>query len=177
MVLEEQKQFQPPAILEKRKLQFTNAFNVCSGLCSLYKCNELKKEYEDEGGFKYDFVIRTRFDFGLSEPLNLDDYTQRVIYAPNDNSHNYGIADVFAIGSSYNMDIYSDVYNNIEDLLNSHNPGIYTASYCDKPDNMGQEQLLQKQLDNNNVKFELKDFKNFLFRDEDKRTRIHSIEG
>ena len=46
------------------------------------------------------------------------------------------------------------------------------SDYCDKPDNMGHEQILQKHLENNEIKFELKNFKNYLFRDKDKRTRI-----
>ena len=177
IVLEEQKQFDILQIFEQRKLKFTNVFNVYSGLCSVFKCNELKKKYEFENNFKYDFVIRTRFDFGLSKSLDIDNYIDNVIHAPNDNSHNYGFNDQFAIGSSHNMDIYSDVYNNIEYILNSHKSDIYTANYCDKPGNMGQEQLLQKHLENNNIKFLLTDFKNFLFRDKNERTRVHSVEG
>ena len=176
IIIEEQKQFDVPELLEKRKLKFTNTFNVCSGLYSVWRCNQLKKDYELENNFIYDWVIRTRYDFGLSEPLIIDNLDNNIIYAPNDNSHKYGFNDQFAIGSSFNMDTYSDVFLHIEDILESHRSGIYTAHYCEKPDNMGQEQLLNKHLDNNNVKFETRDFKNFLFRDKGKRTRIHSIE-
>ena len=73
--------------------------------------------------------------------------------------------------------VYSNVFPNIEDIINSHQEGIYTANYCDKPDNVGHEQILQRHLENNNIKFELRNFKNYLFRDKDKRTRIHSVEG
>ena len=61
------------------------------------------------------------------------------------------------------MDIYSDAFNHIEYLLNSgyNNP-------------MGHEQLIQKHLENNNVKFELRDFKNFLWRHEGNRSLVHS---
>ena len=75
------------------------------------------------------------------------------------------------------MNIYSDAFLHIEKTIESHNSGVKTAHYCDKPDNMGHEQILQKHLENNEIKFELKNFKNYLFRDKDKRTRIHSIEG
>ena len=176
IVLEEQKQFDIPPILEKRKLKFTNTFNVCSGLYGVYKCNQLKKDYELENNFKYDWVVRTRYDFGLSEFLNIDNFDNNFIYAPSDNSHNYGFNDQFAIGSSFDMDVYSNAFLEIKQTLESHNPGIYTTHYCDKPDNMGQEQLVQRYLDNNSIKFKTVDFKNFLFRDKDKRTRIHSIE-
>jgi hypothetical protein len=177
IVIEEQKQFDVPELLEKRKLKFTNTFNVCSGLYGIWKCNQLKKDYELENNFMYDWIIRIRYDFGLAEPLNIDNFDNNFVYIPSDNSHKYGFNDQFAVGSSLNMDIYSGVFPKIEQILKSNNSGIYTADYCDKPDNMGQEQLLQKHLENNNIKFELLDFKNFLFRDKDKRTRIHSIEG
>ena len=177
LFIEKQKHFIIPEEFEKRKLKFTNTFSVYSSLYSVFKCNELKKEYEIENNFIYDFVIRTRFDFGLSEMININNFKKDIIYAPNDNSHNYGFNDQFAIGSSKDIDIYSNVFLNIKSILKSHNTGIYTAHYCKQPDNVGHEQLLQRHLENNNVKFELLDFKNFIFRDEDKRTRIHSIEG
>ena len=176
ILIEKQVQLNVPEILEKRKLKFTNTFGVCSGMYSIYKCNELKKEYEKENSFEYDWVIRTRADFGLSEPLNLSQFDNSIVYAPNDNNHNYGFNDQFAIGSSKNMNIYSDTFLYIKETIDSHNAGIKTAHYCDKPDNVGHEQILQKHLENNEIKFELKNFKNYLFRDKDKRTRIHSIE-
>ena len=175
--IEKQIQLNVPNILEKRKLKFTHTFGVCSSLYSVYKCNELKRQFEIENNFEYDWVIRTRSDFGLSEPIELNNFDNSIIYAPNDNSHNYGFNDQFAIGSSKNMNIYSDAFLHIEKTIESHNSGVKTAHYCDKPDNMGHEQILQKHLENNEIKFELKNFKNYLFRDKDKRTRIHSIEG
>ena len=166
MHLETQIPFSVPDILEKRKTYYSNAFNICSSLYSIYKCNELKKEYEKQNNFKYDLVIRTRLDFGFHEPLNINEYDPKFIYVPNDfGTKRYGFNDQFAIGSSYNMDIYSDVFNKIEYTLNSYG------------DLMGHEQLIQKHLENNKIDFILKDFKNFLWRHEGNRSRIHSIEG
>ena len=153
-----------PPILETRKTTYANAFNICSSLYSIHKCNELKKEYEDQNNFKYDLVIRTRLDFGFSEIINIKDFNQNIIYVPNDYGiDRYGFNDQFAIGSSFNMDIYSDAYNNIEYILNSG----YEK-------NMGHEQIIQKHLENNNIKFELRDFKNFLWRHEGNRSLVHS---
>ena len=176
MLLDKQIKFDVSELLERRKLKFTNSFNVYSSLCSIYKCNELKKDYEIENGFEYDWVIKTRYDFGISEPLDLENLNSDVVYAPNDCNHRYGFNDQFAVGSSKNMDVYSGVFPIIEDVIESHKSGIYTASYCDKPDNMGHEQMVQRQLDNNNVKFELIDFKNFLYRGDKDRTRVISTE-
>ena len=177
VLIEKQKHFDIPEVFEKRKLKFTHTFGVYSSLYSVYRCNKLKRNFELDNGFTYDWVIRTRFDFGLSEPVNINKFNSDIIYAPDDNNHRYGFNDQFAIGSSKNMDIYSNVFSNIESIIESHNSGIYTAPYCEKPDNMGHEQLVQRHLENNNIKFELINFKNFLFRDENKRTKIHSIEG
>ena len=167
LYLETQIPFNVPSLLESRKTYYANAFNICSSLYSIYKCNELKKEYENQHNFKYDLVIRTRLDFGLSEPINIEKYNTKTIYVPSDfGTNRYGFNDQFAIGSSYNMDIYSEAFNNIEYILESG----YT-------DPMGHEQLIQKHLENNKIEFILEDFKNFLWRHENNRSRIHSIEG
>lgn len=81
---------------------------------SIYKSNELKKQAEAEELFKYDFVIRSRFDWFLKEQINIEDLDRNTLYIPNrcptENAYN----DQFAIGSSKDMDIYCDTYNNIE---------------------------------------------------------------
>ena len=41
---------------------------------------------------------------------------------------------------------------------------------------MFHEQIIQRNLENNDIKFKLLNLKNYLFRDKDKK-RIHSIEG
>lgn len=87
---------------------------------SIYKSNELKKEYERENNIKFDWVIRMRTDSdfrydslhmsSLSEELNVplgEDW------APN------SINDQFAIGTSYAMDLYSSLYKNITYLQSS----------------------------------------------------------
>ena len=69
IIVEKQIKLNVPEILERRKLQFTHTFGVCSSLYSIHKCNQLKREFEKENNFKYDWVIRTRSDFGLSEMI------------------------------------------------------------------------------------------------------------
>ena len=177
MAIEEQIQLKVPKVLEDRKLKFSHTFGICSSLYSVYKCNELKRQYESENGFVYDWVIRTRSDFGMLDELNIDSFDNSVIYAPNDNSHRYGFNDQFAVGSSKNMDVYCDAYPKMEEIINSHKTDIFTAPYCTQPGNVGHEQIVQRNLENNEIKFELIELRNYLFRDKDKRTRVHSIEG
>tara|TARA_R100001377_G_scaffold75574_1_gene52175 strand:+ start:6079 stop:6816 length:738 start_codon:yes stop_codon:yes gene_type:complete len=163
--LEAQVPFNVPQILEDRKAYYANSFNIYSSLYSIYKCNELKKEYEKQNNFIYDIVIRTRLDFGFSECININNFDGKVIYVPNDFGYTrYGFNDQFAIGSSPNMNIYSEAFNNIKTILDS--------GYKDP---MGHEQIIQKHLENNNIQFILKDFKNFLWRHENNKSRIHSL--
>jgi len=167
LFLETQVPFKVSNLLEERKAYFANAFNIYSSLYSIYMCNKLKKEYEKQNNFKYDLVIRTRLDFGFSEILDVQKYNDGLIHVPNDfGSHRYGFNDQFAIGPSSKMDIYADAFNNVETILNS--------GYNDP---MGHEQIIQKHLENNNIEFISEDFKNFLWRHEGSRSRIHSIEG
>lgn len=83
---------------------------------SIYKANELKKDYERENNILFDWVIRMRTDSdfkynildmnSLSEELNIP--------SGEDWNHNQyiGINDQFAIGSSRAIDLYSNLYFN-----------------------------------------------------------------
>tara|TARA_Y100001938_G_scaffold14389_1_gene17736 strand:- start:4398 stop:5117 length:720 start_codon:yes stop_codon:yes gene_type:complete len=86
---------------------------IISMYYSLLQCNLLKKRYEEENGIKFNKIIRMRFDANfynkklnlnsLEEPLNIPigrDFT--------------GLNDQFAVGSSEHMDIYCNLYNEIE---------------------------------------------------------------
>ena len=83
---------------------------------SIFKSNQLKKEYEKENDMIFDWVIRMRTDsdfkyqfldlLHLNSELNIpsgEDWS--------DNQHT-GINDQFAIGKSNAIDLYSNLYNN-----------------------------------------------------------------
>lgn len=83
---------------------------------SLYKANQLKKEYEQENNFKYDIVVRLRLDILAFTTLKqilrhisfIGDLNNKV-YIPN-HHHSVGINDQIAVGNSEIIDIYSDIY-------------------------------------------------------------------
>ena len=104
---------------------------------SIFKANSLKKLNEDNNNFKYDLVIRSRFDTLYEEPIPTDE----ILDVLNDNSkiyvrHNtidrggnssrtefyledsgrlsHFVADNFSFGSSKALDVYSSIYENIE---------------------------------------------------------------
>lgn len=115
-------------------------------LAMFYKikaCNKMKQQAEIDGGFKYDVVVRTRFDLVLFAPVRFSELTEldkavyvfsRPAYVPVEPSNNMidqqcravsdgrtavgspALADFFAVGSSDNMDYYASLYDRIDDL-------------------------------------------------------------
>jgi hypothetical protein len=88
-------------------------------LKSFMLSNQLKKNYEIENDFRYDVVVKYRFDI-LSPPHIIfppDMIQQRTLYYPFGNLgilesdyKNHGMTDVIFWGDSQTMDIATDVY-------------------------------------------------------------------
>jgi hypothetical protein len=69
----------------------------------IYQSNQLKKSYEFENNFKYDFVIRSRFDVKINDIWFSRD---NLFATKNDEKVN----DLFFFGNSILMDALSDCY-------------------------------------------------------------------
>ena len=128
---------------EKDK-QFLNQFTgpMYDMFYSIKKSNDLKIEYENENHFKYDVVIRARFDQKFNRSLDLKklDITHNNIFVPNFGSwFQEGINDQFAVGSSYAIDVYSTYYDNVVNLFE------YLGKSC------AVEEALKMHLNNNNI--------------------------
>lgn len=109
---------------------------------SIYKSNQLKIEYERENNFKYDFVIRSRFDVKLNTKINLTVSPDKM-YLPNgcfDQTNGY--VDCFGYSNSEFMDIYCDTFNHIDRIMDTYPIGL-----CG-------EYILRKQLDEHNIPIE-----------------------
>ena len=109
-----------------------NIHNQIGMLYNIWKCNQLKKEYEKKHGFIYDYVIRTRPDNYMISNLSISYYntvTDKNVLVPEgyDDFPEYGsgINDQFAIGTSKNIDTYSDVYPNLYDHAMRHSLSKY----------------------------------------------------
>lgn len=108
--------------------------------------NHLKKMHEFKNNFRYDCVVRARYDLIFSpehrfKPLEILD---RTLYHPHLDrmkyEHNFiNASDPFFYGDSWGMDIASDVFRNIiRDLPNSTRwdnffnlgPGALISKYC-----------------------------------------------
>jgi hypothetical protein len=90
----------------------------------IYLANKLKKEYEIDNNFIYDYVIRIRPDLVVKEHLPsyiFNDNLKNNIYMPIILKLYIIIdyPDFMAISSSHNMDIYSDIFNYLSNLKNN----------------------------------------------------------
>lgn len=113
-----------------------------SMFCSIYKSNELKKQYEQDNNFIYDWVIRIRFDMAVpSGPLRLSELDNSHLWVATGcfDGHN-GYLDSVGYSSSKIMDIYSDTFNHI-DSITDQNPDMGICG----------EYILRKHIDSNNI--------------------------
>ena len=85
--------------------------------------NELKKNYEIENDFRYDVVVKYRFDILFQHHILFptNSLQQRTLYYPIGNTgvldydfENHGMTDVIFWGDSQTMDIATDVYRYYE---------------------------------------------------------------
>lgn len=90
--------------------------SILSQYYSVYMVNQLKSLYEESQLFKYDFVIRSRSDIKMTQPIECEKIEIGKIALHEWTQHNFdymGLSDVFAIGTSELMDIYCDLYPHI----------------------------------------------------------------
>lgn len=92
----------------------------CNMLYGIMMANELKKNHEIENNFRYDLVIKTRFDLVFHPNYCFDHQSiplPRTIYCPGGNNgfnhtdyESHGINDIIFWGDSESMDIATNVY-------------------------------------------------------------------
>jgi hypothetical protein len=84
-------------------------------------CNSLKSEFELLYDMKFDWVIRSRFDFALNTTIDFKHLDNTKLYIPNCRitpARDFG-NDQFAFSSSENMDKYADTYNHLDRFYDS----------------------------------------------------------
>lgn len=89
--------------------------NIQSFFYSLKKANDLKCQHEIENNFRYDCVIRCRFDYIFTKRYNIKDFDLNYLNVKGDCKHTeYAINDHVALSNSKNMDLYSTVIDNMQ---------------------------------------------------------------
>ncbi len=71
-----------------------------------------------DSGIAYDAVIRMRFDWAITTPIDLDTLDISHLRYPGDCPHPGGINDQFAIGVPEHMRVYADLYDHIDEYYN-----------------------------------------------------------
>lgn len=89
-----------------------------------WKCNQLKQKHESLHGFKYDAVIRTRFDVQIHNPFSQEmlDNMSKVWTSTNaPGGPMYGeVNDICIVTESRNMDIINNVYPTFDSKLKKY---------------------------------------------------------
>src|SRR5210317_91688 len=95
-----------------------------------YSCREvmrLKKAYEIENNFKYDFVALSRQDIAWQTDVDFSKFDTNYFYVPNwrqqfngaqmgwpHGAYNRSLQDIWCFGNSDDMDRFVDIYENIQ---------------------------------------------------------------
>lgn len=97
---------------------------------SIHQSNLVKETYRLENNITYDYVIRCRFDAGLSTAIVCSNYDSNVLWISRPlDPHYLSLDDWFAFGSNDNMNIYSSAFNFMDFFRkkNTHlHKGIWT---------------------------------------------------
>lgn len=85
---------------------------------AIYECMRTKREYEEYYNIKFDWVVRSRFDFAINVRIPFDTLNPNKLYIPNcrmSPNRDFG-NDQFAFSSSENMDKYSYAYKHYDEF-------------------------------------------------------------
>jgi len=115
-------------IIDKYKIDHKgDGSHIINMFYKIYKCNQLKKKYEEENNFIYDVVIRHRSDYFINGNIIFDDLDMNKmniincsIVLPHNPYNFYGINDLFAMSSSKNIDIYSNLYLDFQNHIEKY---------------------------------------------------------
>ena len=116
IIIEKPKNFNLSPIMHKQNVDNRNINNVLSMLYKIKKCNDLKNEYENQKNIKYDATIRYRSDILMKEDLLIRNIENNSIYFPEYGNFG-GICDQMAFGNTEMMNIYSSLFDKIENYL------------------------------------------------------------
>lgn len=130
---------------ENKKKRISNSklysFRAHSRWYSSKMSISLKKTYEKENNFEYDFVMVSRLDLGIFKKIDFSKLEKNVFYAghrnnaPNKNNNfkgdynnenkNFEFNDLFFIGSSGDLDKFSKLF----DYINCYKISPHASSY------------------------------------------------
>jgi hypothetical protein len=110
IIIEEQKPVIPTSIKEYSE----SAFVHFSMFYSMKESLRILSEYEQANNFKYDLIVRTRFDISLESKIDLENFDLKEgVYSPDVCANPAVISDWFNFSTSNNIKLYSEIYDNM----------------------------------------------------------------
>jgi hypothetical protein len=79
----------------------------------VYKCSNMRKEFCLKSDIDLDFIVRCRWDINILDNIDFNNFKKGILYIPNRESFS-GYFDRFAIGSKDVMDVYCDLFSNLD---------------------------------------------------------------
>jgi len=118
MLIEPARTFDGDKYLTRKRDCVRNVNNVLGMYYKIKSSNDLKIEYEKENNFEYDMVIRCRTDLMMERQHFIKGFETKYLYMCKDFRWT-GENDKIAWGSSRVMNVYSTVYDYIEQYYNA----------------------------------------------------------
>jgi hypothetical protein len=117
--------------------------NFCTSMFySIYRSNDFRIRHQTLNDAKYDYVIRSRFDFALNKTIDFNSLEKGKVYIPKDtDGPNPLLNDQFAIADPDTMNVYASTFLNLRQLYNS---GVPLCGH----------EMLQEQLQRNSIPIE-----------------------
>ena len=86
---------------------------------SIYEADKLRQEHEKANGFRYDAVMRMRFDLAIDCPIRANELDLACINTPVNPGGRAGwrCCDMMAISSGKNMAMYASAYLHLDSLI------------------------------------------------------------
>ena len=110
ILIEPQKNVIPSNVKESSK----EAFIHFSMFYSMKESLKLLTEYEQVNNFKYDAIIRTRFDIALESKLDIEQFNlNEGVYSPDVCGNPAVISDWLNFSTADNIRLYAEIYDNI----------------------------------------------------------------
>lgn len=99
-----------------------------------WKVNQLRINYQKINHFKYDTIIKSRFDLDCDSEIQIIDPQPNQIYIPKGWDWKMGYNDLFALGNDSVMNYYCDMFNNLIPMLDDghmFHPEYLMKAYLD----------------------------------------------
>ena len=114
------------AAVPNPRMRWGRKQNIMGMFWKIYQCNQLKQDYEEEHGFRYDIVIRCRLDLAIADPVNLLDPEPLTVYLHRKDGL---LSDYFFYGNSETMDIICGVYLFMKEIYDSDEKSLFDPHY------------------------------------------------